>query len=295
MKNFKKNIPLILTLILGCTTLPKNLSDEDIYDQLEFIKKTDDKNLISYLVKSGYSITYNPDKTQNCIKVEPQNKTVLIPLSYNSNILKEAEIVKAMYIVMLFYRFELKKLLYEVEQLATYKEIEYILSNFQLDEIEKDTFLKKNMMEKICMYILSDETLDKKIKEETERKDRLCRYPLDTLTEREEYYNNLQKALSDINGDAYFNLIEEDLKRRVRNGELTEDEAQKIYYQLISLPAQELYRNQRIDINENIRSIKRFKNFYLKEIKELKNQRVKFEILISTFSECLKNKNDNQE
>ena len=267
MKPLNLFLPFLSLIFLYACSLSRNIYDEEIYDKIKAIQNTEEKKLISYISKNGYKIKYNPNRNQKCIKLDHNHKEILVPSYLDSEILKETKIVKALYTAMIIDRFELSEMLYEAELISSYKEIEYILKNFSPDEIKKDELLKKEMMSKICMYILSDEIFDKKIMEETEKKDKLCRYPLNKLNDREEYYSSLKKALKDIKGDAYFNIVYNELAKKVKRGEITENEMQSIYVRLISLPTDELYRMQRKEVNSNIRSIKRFKRFYDKEIK----------------------------
>ena len=287
--NFLKLIVILLFFLTGCVD-KKNLFDEEIYDRIQFIEKTKDKNLISFAIKNGYNIRYNPNRYEKCIKVNRDIKLIYVPSYTNSEILNELEIIKSLYTAMIVEKFELSEILYEVEQLATYKEIEYLLNNFSIEDIKKDDEIKKEMIQKICMYLLLDDSLDKKIKDETEKIDKLCNYPLNNLNERMEYYLSLKHALENIEGDLYFKTVYNDLLRKVKNGIITYSQAQDIYSKIITLPINELYRTQRIEVNFNIRALTRFKKFYEKEIKKLKDNRNSYHDLINSFDSCYKEK-----
>jgi hypothetical protein len=287
---FLKIFFIFFFFLYGCLDI-KNLSDEELYEQIQFIEKTNDKNLISYALRNGYKIKLNPNKNENCVKINKTDKIIYVPSNDESKILLEANTIKSLYASMIMEKFELSEILYEVEQLSTYKEIEYILTNFSLDDIKKDEKLKKEMLTKICMYIEINETLDKEIRNDTEKVDMLCKYPLNTLADRENYYLSLKSALESVEGSDYFKIVYDDLLRRVRKGEIKYSEAQEIYARIITLPTKELYRMQRVDINSNLRALKRFKKFYEKEIIKLKNKRNMYKDLVNSFGECYKDKN----
>lgn len=280
---------LIITSVSCTVNINKYSDDPMIIMGLEQIKKSNQKNILSYLLKYPAGIYFNPVNNENCIKIKSTgNNNIFIPFySRSSNLMIEANTVKALYYYRVLNNYKLSDIFYEIELLSSYAQMEYILTNYTPDDIKKDEFFNKNMIDKICAYILSPKTFDKLIYDNIKITDYPCGYPLEDMNYYENYYNQLKTALTSIEGDAFFNLIYQKYMEKVKRGEITREEAEKRYYYLLSEPLQELYREQRVYITENIRAISRFKKFYNREIKIFHKNAEQKKGLTENFPQCL--------
>jgi len=287
----KKNILIFIFLFLcSCSVNIKKYSDNSlIINSLEEIGKSNKSNLITYLSKYPAYIEFGFNN-QNCIKTKRNYKNeILIPQSaINSPTLVESEIVKGIYHYKVETKFNLNHMTYEQLLMSWYEKMEYILYNSKIDSIKEDKFLRDDILDKFCAYILSPYTFEKLILNESQKKDLLCNYPLNDLNYYKEYYLSLKDSLTSVIGDDFYNKIYENYIERVKRGEMTKEEAEKKYYYLLSEPIQHLYREQRVEILENISSILKFEKFYKKEIKKFRENAVSWKDLKNQFPECLK-------
>lgn len=282
---------LPLLLIYACSINIKKISDDaDVQKALLNIKASDKEYLLSFLSNYPAVISYNPDRNVNCTKIIKRNRNlIMIPFKYaDFSEMIEISLIKGLYIYNIMEKYNLNDFFYELEQLGSYVQMEYLLSHIPTENINNDKILKKEILPALCGYMTSSQEFDTIIYENISRQDRSCGYPLERLETLKNYYTRLKASLSSIDSDEYFNLYYEKEMERVKRGEITREEAERNYYYILSEPQQSLYRMQRKETYENIYSLNRFESFYKKEIKRLRENRNKYNDFIKYFPDCVK-------
>ncbi|MEF3280021.1 MAG: hypothetical protein K6357_03545 [Elusimicrobiota bacterium] len=279
-----KKILIIAGFFLSsCSINIKKYSDDFLIRQaLEHIKFSGHNYLLNYLSKYPATIAFNPDASVGCVKVNTSKRQILIPIkSMDSKIAIETQIIKGLYIYKILVKYDLEDFSYEIEQLASYIETDYLLLNYQPDEILNDPILKTTFISGLCRYILSYQTFEKYILDKTAENNHSCGYPLQTLEYIKNYYANIKKSLSDVDSDSFYKLMYEYEMEQVKKGKKTRQEAERSYYYLLSEPILELYRTQRKDLYYKISSVLKFEKFYKSELKKFREKSEQRKLLLT--------------
>lgn len=249
----------------------KNLKEITIEPSIErtlenIEKNRDYRHLVKYLYSTGAKIEYIEDKNINCILYDFNNKKISIPREFkNSENFLTLSVLKAIYIWKIHQDFNLDDLLVEEEILATLKQIHYIFeSEFYEKDFKTDLLFNKYFKKEFCTYItLNTSMIEHLIVNKNSIINPKCKLPLEDIESQKKWIKAIKDSLEN---NTFFELMYSRDMQKVKKGSMTQAEAMKNDAMLRSKPLYEIYRDQRNFYDTSMEKIKKFEEYYKKEI-----------------------------